>query len=189
MELATPAGVLAHLRALAARRPVFSKDTLEYRYAHLYEHPDELADFHHVFIVRDPAKAIASHFAMKPTVSCAEIGYEHQSELFDLFAPRRGAAADRDLGRAAGRGPGGGGVRVLRRVGLPYRPGRCSWQPQDRAEWRLTAKWHVDAGASSGFRAPEKQYAGHGREQRARCAPTTRTTGPSTSTCSSTPSD
>jgi hypothetical protein len=158
VELDSAGAVVAHLRALGARRPVFSKDTLEYRYAYLYEHPGDLADFHHVFIVRDPAKAIASHFAMKPTVSCPEIGYEHQSELFDLFR----STADRPpLVISAERlveDPEAVVSGFCDAVGLPYRPEALQWQPQDRAEWRLTAKWHVDAGQSSGFRAPEKQY-------------------------------
>lgn len=159
VEVDTAAGVLVHLRALAARQPVFTKDTLEYRYAHLYEHPDEIADFHHVFIVRDPARAIASHFAMKPTVSRAEIGYEHQSELFDLL---RATADHEPLVISAERlvaAPEAVVSGFCERVGLPYLPGALQWEPQDRAEWRLTARWHVDAGASSGFRAPEKQYA------------------------------
>lgn len=159
VELDTVGGVLAQLRALGAVRPVFSKDTLEYRYSYLYEHPDEVADFHHVFIVRDPAKAIASHFAMKPTVALAEIGYEHQSELFDVV---RATAAHEPLVISAERlvdEPAAVVSAFCDRVGLPYLPGALQWEPQDRAEWRLTRHWHVDATASSGFRAPEKQYA------------------------------
>lgn len=159
VELDSVDAVLAHLRALGAQRPVFSKDTLEYRYAHLYEHPEEFADFHHVFIVRDPAKAIASHFAMKPTVARAEIGYEHQSELFDLV---RATADHEPLVISAERlveDPAGVVSGFCERVGLPYVPQALQWEPQDRAEWRLTRRWHADATASSGFRAPEKQYA------------------------------
>jgi hypothetical protein len=159
VELDSVGAVLGHLRALGSHRPVFSKDTLEYRYAYLYEHSEELIDFHHVFIVRDPAKAIASHFAMKPTVACAEIGYEHQAELFDLM---RATAAYEPLVISAERlveDPAAVVSGFCERVGLPFVPGALQWEPQDRAEWRLTKQWHADATASSGFRAPEKQYA------------------------------
>jgi hypothetical protein len=159
VELTAIADVLAQLRALGASRPVFSKDTLEYRYAHLYEHPEEHADFRHVFMVRDPAKAIASHFAMKPTVALSEIGYEHQSELFDLV---RATAAGPPLVISAERlveDPAGVVSAFCDEVGLPYRPEALRWEPQDRAEWRLTRQWHVDATASAGFEAPEKHYA------------------------------
>lgn len=158
VELDSAGAVVAHLRELGRRRPVFSKDTLEYRYAYLYEHPDELADFHHVFIVRDPAKAIASHYAMKPTVARAEIGYEHQSELFDLM---RATAVREPLVISAERlieDPAGVVAGFCDRVGLPFRPDALRWEPQDRDEWRLTRHWHVDATASSGFRVPEKRY-------------------------------
>lgn len=158
VELDSVADVLAHLRALARARPVFSKDTLEYRYAHLYEHPEELADFRHVFIVRDPAKAIASHFAMKPTVALAEIGYEHQSELFDLV---RAGAEHEPLVISAEQlvaDPDRIVSVFCERVGLPHLPQSLRWAPQEREEWRLTRQWHLDASASSGFHAPEKQY-------------------------------
>ena len=46
--------VLAHLRRARRVRPVFVKDILDYRYAHLFDHPEELAGITHTFIVRDP---------------------------------------------------------------------------------------------------------------------------------------
>lgn len=158
VELDAAADVLAQLRALAAERAVFSKDTLEYRYTHLYEHPEEWADFHHVFIVRDPAKAIASHYAMKPTVARAEIGYEHQSELFDLV---RASGEHEPLVISAERliaRPAAVVSAFCGKVGLPYLPEALQWEPEDRPEWRLTKQWHVDATASAGFKSPEKRY-------------------------------
>lgn len=159
VELDSAADVLAQLRLLAAERAVFSKDTLEYRYAHLYEHPEQLADFHHVFIVRDPAKAIASHYAMKPTVARAEIGYEHQAELFDVV---RATGAHEPLVISAERlveDPAAVVEAFCDKVGLPYLAQALRWTPQERPEWRLTKQWHVDATASAGFKAPEKHYA------------------------------
>lgn len=159
VELDRPGDVLAQLRLLAAERPVFSKDTLEYRYAHLYEHPEEMADFHHVFILRDPARAIASHYAMKPTVALAEIGYEHQSELFDLVTA---TGEHEPLVLSAERlveSPAEVVAAFCERVGLPYLPQALQWTPQDRPEWQLTRKWHMDATASAGFKSPEKHYA------------------------------
>lgn len=158
VELDTAAGVLAQLRLLAADRPVFSKDTLEYRYTYLYEHPEDLADFHHVFIVRDPARTIASHYAMKPAVARAEIGYEHQAELFDLV---RATSAHEPLVLSAERLVDAAPEVVsafCEKVGLPYLPQALHWTPQDRPEWRLTRQWHLDATASSGFHVPERQY-------------------------------
>lgn len=150
--------LLAQLRALGSTRPVFFKDTLEYRYGHLFEHPDEIADITHTFIVRDPADAIASHYAMKPDVTCPEIGYEHQHDLFELAWRATGRrpiviSAERLLAD-----PAAVVSAYCGQVGLRFRPDALSWQPQERAEWQLTRKWHVDAIVSSGFHATKKSY-------------------------------
>ena len=58
---------------------------LDYRYPYVFGHPDELAWMTHTFLVRDPRPAISSHYAMKPTVTCPEIGYEWLWELFELM--------------------------------------------------------------------------------------------------------
>ena len=79
VELRSPGELLAHLALLARARPVFFKDTVEYRYQYLFDHPETIAGFAHTFIVRDPRKAINSLQAMKPGFTRPEAGYEHLS--------------------------------------------------------------------------------------------------------------
>lgn len=150
--------VLAHLRELARDRPVFVKDTLEYRYQYLFDHPEELAGIRHTFIIRHPAPTISSHYAMKPTVTCPEIGYEHQYDLYSLVSqvaeePPVVLSAERLLAEPA---------RVVAAycaaVGLPYLAHALRWEPQDRPEWRRTRQWHVTAAGSSGFSAVPRRY-------------------------------
>ena len=78
----TPDELFALFGKLAEKSTVFFKDTVEYRYQYLFDHPETVAAMTHTFIVRDPAAAIASHHAVKPAVTCPEIGYEHQYDLF-----------------------------------------------------------------------------------------------------------
>lgn len=150
--------VLAHLTALGRDRTVFFKDTLEYRHQHLFDHPEQLAPMVHTFIVRDPARAIASHYAMKPTVTCPEIGFEHQWDLFELARQVTGRTPvvirAEDLTSDPARVVGW----FCEQVGLPFLPHALSWRPQDRAEWHRTRQWHVDASASSGFTPTGKDY-------------------------------
>lgn len=144
---------------LAKERTVFFKDTVEYRYQYLYDHPEVVAGMTHTFIVRDPAAAIASHHAVKPEVTCPEIGYEHQ---YDLFRHVQDVTGRRPVVVSAERllaDPAGVVERYCERTGLPFVPEALQWQPEDRPEFQLTRKWHLDAIASSGFKAPEKQYA------------------------------
>lgn len=158
VTVADPVAVHAHLRDLGRDRYVFVKDTLEYRYQHLFDDPQRIADIVHTFIVRHPARAIPSHYAIKPTVTCPEIGYEHQWDLFELV--RRTAdrapvvisaeALLRDSDRVV--------AAYCSAVGLPFRPDALRWAPEDRPEWQRTREWHLDVGDSSGFQPVRKSF-------------------------------
>lgn len=155
----TPGELFRRLAELGESGPVFVKDTLEYRYAHLFDHPGDLASFRHTFLVRDPARTIASHHAIKPEVTCGEIGYEHQWQLFSHLWETTGVrplviTAERLLADPPS---------VVRAycgsTGLEYRADAMQWRPGERPEWQQNRRWHLDAIASSGFRAPEKDFA------------------------------
>ncbi len=150
--------VLAHLAALARARPVFFKDTVEYRYQYLFDHPEAIAGIDHTFIVRDPRKAINSLHGMKPSFTRPEAGYEHLWDLFRLVESVQGKPPVVVHAEKLLRDP----ETVIRAycaaVGLPFVPGALRWQPEDRAEWRRTRQWHTDASRSSGFAPTEKQY-------------------------------
>ncbi|MEH1014450.1 hypothetical protein V6U90_15220 [Micromonospora sp. CPCC 206060] len=158
VTVTTPDDVHAHLRELGRDRPVFVKDTLEYRYQHLFDHPERVADVVHTFIVRHPARTISSHHAIKPTVTCPEIGFEHQWDLFDLV--RRTAERPPVVVSAEAllRAPGPVVSAWCAAVGLPYRPEALHWAPEDRPEWQRTRKWHLDVGDSSGFQPVTKSF-------------------------------
>ncbi|WDZ84866.1 hypothetical protein [Micromonospora cathayae] len=159
VTVTSPDEVTAHLVALGRDRPVFVKDTLEYRYAHLFAAPERIADATHTFLVRDPARTISSHHAIKPTVQCHEIGYEHQWELFELVR----ATAHRPpvvlSAEALLRAPERVVAAWCAAVGLPYRPEALTWDPGERAEWRRTRIWHLDVERTAGFRPVDKDFA------------------------------
>jgi hypothetical protein len=150
--------VLAHLAALARDRPVFCKDTLEYRYQYLFDHPDEIAGMTHTFIVRDPAKAISSHYAMKPTVTCPEIGYEHQYDLFELARTATGRKPVVIRAERLMADPQAVVASYCAAVQLPFLPHALNWRAEDRPEWQRTRKWHIGVIRSTGFSAPPSTY-------------------------------
>lgn len=155
----SPDEVTAHLLALGRDRPVFVKDTLEYRYPHLFAAPERIAEVTHTFLVRHPARTISSHHAIKPTVACHEIGYEHQWELFELV--RRTAVRPPVVlsAEALLREPARMVAAWCAAVGLPFLPDALTWAPGDRAEWRRTRIWHLDVERTSGFRPVAKDFA------------------------------
>lgn len=155
--------VAAVLRAaLAHPGPLFVKDTTEFDYAAALDR-DLAAGVTHTFIVREPAAAIASHVRIKPDASRSDIGYEHQYGLFALVRELGPEPVVVDADRLVAE-PAAVVAAYCAAVGLPYRPDALRWPAGLRPEWERTRKWHLDAGASTGFAAPPAappELAGH----------------------------
>ncbi|MDG4766019.1 hypothetical protein O7632_18205 [Solwaraspora sp. WMMD406] len=158
VTVTSAARLYAHLTVLARRRPVFVKDTVEYRYRHLFDHPRDAAGLVHTFIVRHPERTISSHFAMNPKVTCAEIGYEHQWELFCLAREVTGRVPTVISAERLVREPHRVVAAYCAAVGLPYLPHALRWPAQDRTEWSRTRRWHLDVIGSTGFAEPARDY-------------------------------
>jgi Sulfotransferase domain len=149
------AGLLA---GLARVRAVFVKEVLDYRYDYAFGHPDELAWMTHTFLVRDPRQAISSHYAMKPTVTCPEIGYEWLWELFQIMWSATGRPPLVMRSEDLMRDPAATVSAYCRAVGLPFVAEALHWAPGDRPEWQRHRTWHMDAIRSSGFTSAENTY-------------------------------
>lgn len=158
-EFTDPAGfVNALFDPAISDRPVFFKDTTEYRHGRLFADHPALHRVRHTFIIRDPRRVIDSHHAMNPEVTRDEIGFEYLAEIFDIVRSRSGevpAVIDADALIADRAGVV---AAFCRRLGLAERPETLSWQPGARPEWAATSKWHQDASASATFQASSKQY-------------------------------
>ncbi len=147
------------LADLGRVRPVFVKEVLDYRYEYAFGHPGDLAWMTHTFMVRDPRQAISSHYAMKPTVTCPEIGYEWLWELFQLLWSATGRPPLVIRSEDLLRDPAAAVRDYCQAVRLPFLPQALHWAPSDRPEWQRHRAWHIDAIRSSGFTAAENDYA------------------------------
>jgi hypothetical protein len=146
------------LAAAGRERPVFVKEVLDYRYGYVFGHPGELAWMTHTFLVRHPRQAISSHYAMKPTVTCPEIGYERLWELFKLLWSASGRRPLVIRSEDLLRDPAAVVRAYCEAVGLPFLPGALHWEPADRPEWQRHRAWHLDAIRSSGFTSYQNAY-------------------------------
>jgi hypothetical protein len=147
------------LRECARTVPVFVKETTEYRYD-LSDDPLFFRSGIHSFIVRDPRSAIASHYAMNNNVTCAEIGYEHQYEVFRAVVAARRAGPPTVIEAEALLADATRAVRrYCRQVGIPFRPDALHWAPGDMPEWARTKEWHRDVANSTGFQSKVNTYA------------------------------
>jgi hypothetical protein len=150
--------LVGRLADLGRDRPVFVKEVLDCQYGYVFGHPDEIAWMTHTFLVRHPRQAISSHYAMKPTVTCPEIGYEWLWELFQLLwsATGRKPLVIRSEDLLAD--PATEVRAYCAAVGLPFFPGALRWAPGDRPEWHRHRRWHLDAIRSSGFTSSQNAY-------------------------------
>lgn len=158
VEVDSEAALFQHMRELARTRTVFFKDTVEHRYEYLFAHPEEIADFEHTFIVREPHRTIASLYHMKPTITCPEVGYEHLFEIFELvrgLERRQPIVIDAERLLSSPREVIG---RWCEQVDLPFLEHALTWAPEDRPEWQRTKQWHAAVAQSSGFSAPSREY-------------------------------
>lgn len=143
--------LVRRLAELGRERPVFLKEVLDYRYDYVFGQPGELAWMTHAFLVRDPRRAISSHFAINPAVTCPEIGYEWLWELFELLWLASGRRPLVMRSEDLLRDPVAEVRAFCAATGLPFLPGALRWTPGDRPEWQRHRHWHLDTIGSSGF--------------------------------------
>ncbi|MGH3159252.1 MAG: sulfotransferase family protein [Streptosporangiaceae bacterium] len=135
----------------AASRPVFFKDTTDFHYPRMLADKVFLAGPTHTFIIRHPAQAIASHYALNPQLGRDEIGFAWLAEIYDTVAAATGTApvvieADDLVERPAET------VRAYcEAVRIPFLPEALSWPPGMADQWRRTSRWHESTSRTSGF--------------------------------------
>jgi hypothetical protein len=139
------------LRRLAADGPLFFKDTTDFNYPFLLADQSFLAEPAHTFLIRHPAEAIASHYAMHPGLQRDEIGFAWLAEIYDSVARVTGrppVVIDSDdlVTR-----PHETVQAYCAAAGIPFLPQALSWQPRMLEDWQRTSKWHTTASETSGF--------------------------------------
>jgi hypothetical protein len=145
--------VMAALRELAARGPVFVKDTTDFRYGDLLADPGFLNRCTHTFLIREPAAAIASHVRLNPSPDRDEIGFAWLHEIYrrvvDATGQRPVILDSDDLLR----NPEGAVRAYCEHVAIPFLPESMAWEPGMLPQWERSRNWHIDAARSTGFRA------------------------------------
>ena len=152
------ADVIARLERAAEERPVFVKDMPQFT-EHLWS--DEFLDrFEHGFLIRDPAKVLASlerSYARSghPGFTRNEVGFAEQRRLFDILCERRGAAPVVIDSDDLLEDPAAMVARYCEAVGLPFIADALSWEPGERGEvlWYDAdgSVWHESLRNSTGL--------------------------------------
>ena len=136
--------------AAADRKPVFFKDMCAHCFDLLKQDDAFLGRLTHTFLIRDPAKAIASYYAMNPKVSLEEIGLEQLCGIYDkvtsLGLPAVVVDAD-DLED----NPEGTIKAYCRALGIDFIPEALTWEAGHKSEWDIWEDWHKDAARTTGI--------------------------------------
>lgn len=122
--------------------------------------PDDLAGVTHVFLIRDPARMVASYAAKREAVTAVDLGVAAQRAFFDREADRIGRAPPViDSADVLG-DPEATLSALCRALGLAWDPAMLAW-PAGRhaADGIWAAHWYGRVEASTGFGAPEREGA------------------------------
>ena len=143
------------LKSTACQGPVFSKDFPHY-VKHMFSR-EFLDHFNHSFLIRNPAKTIASMYRHWPDFHPDETGFAEQRQLFDILSAESGKSppvidSDDLLADPATM------VEVwCNAVGIPFIPEALSWKPgpRDEVSWWDGGSFHANLRNSDGLK-PQK---------------------------------
>jgi hypothetical protein len=142
----------------ASKRPVLFKDMCYHCLSHVLRDDDFLRRTRHVFLIRDPAMSIASHYAKNPNVTREEIGYEAQAVLFQKVRALSLSATVIDAEELVA-APQRFAEALFRALDLSNCPEALNWEAGHRAEWDSWKAWHVEAAVSSKMETGKTEYA------------------------------
>jgi hypothetical protein len=135
---------------VASEDMVFFKDMCAHGYDYLRQDEKFLGGLTNTFLIRDPAKAIASYYAMNPEVTLEEVGLEQLCGIYekakDLESPPVVVDAD-DLEN----NPQGTIKAYCDAINLPFIPEALTWESGHQEEWDIWEDWHTDAAQSTGI--------------------------------------
>lgn len=140
-----------HILAAAENGPVFFKDMCAHCYAALIEDDAFLNRLTNTFLIRDPAKTIASFYALNPDVTLEEIGTEQVCNVVEKVTALAGKSpvimdAD-DLEDT----PEGTVKAYCEALGLKFIPESLHWDAGHKKEWDIWKEWHKDAATTCGI--------------------------------------
>jgi hypothetical protein len=150
--------IKSHIRANTAEKPVFFKDMCSHCFKPLAEDDAFLRELTNTFLIRDPAKAIASYYAMNPKVTLEEIGLKQISTIFEKVADMDGNAPVVVDADDLEEDPDGIIRAYCRRLGLRFIPEAMSWAPEHQEEWDIWKDWHTDAAQSTGIQKSMESF-------------------------------
>ncbi len=118
---------------------------------------EHFAGFTHAFLIRDPARMIASYLRKRESAAFEDFGLERQADFFEREADRLGHAPPVvDAGDVLAAPQATLGA-LCSSLSIPFDPSMLSWPPGRRAtDGPWASHWYRAVEASTGFGPPEE---------------------------------
>jgi len=130
---------------------IFFKDMCYYCNDRLKEDDEFLTRLVNTFLIRNPAKSIASYYAKYPALTLEEVGCEQLFQIFehvvDLTGNRPIVIDADDLEN----NPDGIVKAYCDAIGIKFIPESLHWKAEEKKEWDIWKTWHEDALQSTGI--------------------------------------
>ena len=118
---------------------------------------DDLPGLTHAFLIRDPARVVASYAAKRIAVRPDHLGVERQVDFFEREADRLGRAPPVVDSADILANPEGVLSRLCREIGIEWDPAMLLWQAGLRETDGIWAShWYDAVAASTGFGPPDQ---------------------------------
>jgi hypothetical protein len=151
-------GIKARIENTADGQAVFFKDMCAHCFEDLVVDDAFLQRLTNTFLIRDPAKAIASYYAINPAVTLEEIGLKQLCGIYEKSAslgPEPIVVDADDLEND----PAGIVNAYCKALGIVFIPRSLTWDSGHQEEWDIWKDWHKDAAQSSGIRKNMETFA------------------------------
>ena len=117
---------------------------------------DDLPSLTHAFLIRDPARVVASYAAKRVAVRPEHLGVMRQLEYFEREADRLGHAPPVIDSADVLRDPAGTLAALCRALGVAWDPAMLTWEPGIRDTDGIWAShWYDTVAVSDGFGPPD----------------------------------
>ncbi len=117
---------------------------------------DWIDEVTNVFLIRDPARVIASYAAKRENPTLYDIGFRQQAELFDHVCQRQGKAPPVIDSVDIRADPEAALRRLCTALGLTFEPSMLHWEKGGNpADGVWAAHWYGAVWNSTGFAEPE----------------------------------
>ena len=127
---------------------------------------DDLPGLTHAFLIRDPARVVASYAAKREAVRPEHLGTARQVEYFNRDADRLGHAPPVIDSADVLRDPAGTLGLLCDALGIEWDPAMLRWEPGIHATDGIWAShWYDTVAASTGFGPPEDGPVGLGVDE------------------------